>query len=258
MKGREGTEAGRRGTPSETGLAGGAAFAAGAGDGGPWSGGGDAVEGARGVAEHPARLGATVPARRSGRQLRQAPQRGSPVHFVVDAPDDLTFPDLSPPALSRDGRYLAFAAVSANGGGQPKWRRDGKELFYLAPDGGLMAAAVRDGTKGLEVGLPHKFIQAASLRAVVQRLAYSDYAVPADSQRFLCKSSRVAASGAASTCCSTGRRSSPERAPRRPETGPLHQGLSVGRGSGIRRANACTQMIHEGATRSSRLWPGPE
>jgi Tol biopolymer transport system component len=32
--------------------------------------------------------------------------------------------------------------VSQNGGGKPKWRRDGRELFFIAPDGRLMAAAV--------------------------------------------------------------------------------------------------------------------
>jgi eukaryotic-like serine/threonine-protein kinase len=35
--------------------------------------------------------------------------------------------------------------ISRDGGSQPRWRRDGKELFYLAPDGKLMAADVTDG-----------------------------------------------------------------------------------------------------------------
>ena len=33
--------------------------------------------------------------------------------------------------------------VSANGGIQPLWRRDGRELFFLAPDGTLMAAPIQ-------------------------------------------------------------------------------------------------------------------
>ncbi len=33
--------------------------------------------------------------------------------------------------------------VSASGGSLPRWRRDGKELFYLAPDGGLMAVPTK-------------------------------------------------------------------------------------------------------------------
>jgi Tol biopolymer transport system component len=43
--------------------------------------------------------------------------------------------------------------VSASGGSLPRWRRDGKELFYLAPDGGLMAVPTE--TKGrFEAGSP--------------------------------------------------------------------------------------------------------
>lgn len=36
--------------------------------------------------------------------------------------------------------------VSAGGGVQPRWRRDGKELFYLASDQRLMAIPVSGGT----------------------------------------------------------------------------------------------------------------
>ena len=35
--------------------------------------------------------------------------------------------------------------VSADGGSQPLWRRDGKELFFLAPGGKLMVASVNTG-----------------------------------------------------------------------------------------------------------------
>jgi dipeptidyl aminopeptidase/acylaminoacyl peptidase len=72
-------------------------------------------------------------------------------------------------AFSPDGRWVAFSStassdipevfvtrfpgggqawrISADGGSQARWRRDGKEIFYLAPDRRLMAAAVeeRDG-----------------------------------------------------------------------------------------------------------------
>ena len=33
--------------------------------------------------------------------------------------------------------------VSTTGGEQPRWRRDGKELFYLAPDRHVMAVAIK-------------------------------------------------------------------------------------------------------------------
>ena len=37
--------------------------------------------------------------------------------------------------------------VSRTGGSQPRWRRDGKELFYLSLDGNLMAADVSSGSE---------------------------------------------------------------------------------------------------------------
>jgi Tol biopolymer transport system component len=64
---------------------------------------------------------------------------------------------LNTPAFSFNGKWIAFASeesgvaqiyvlpfppegrqkapISANGGVQPRWRRDGKELYYLALDG---------------------------------------------------------------------------------------------------------------------------
>jgi len=35
--------------------------------------------------------------------------------------------------------------VSADGGSQPRWRRDGKELYYIAPDRRLIAVEVKIG-----------------------------------------------------------------------------------------------------------------
>ena len=43
--------------------------------------------------------------------------------------------------------------VSANGGSQPVWRADGRELFFLAPDGTMMAAPVSFDA-GFEPGTP--------------------------------------------------------------------------------------------------------
>jgi hypothetical protein len=46
--------------------------------------------------------------------------------------------------------------VSAGGGTQPRWRRDGQELFYVAPDARLMAApiTVAQGGKTIDAGAP--------------------------------------------------------------------------------------------------------
>ena len=66
--------------------------------------------------------------------------------------------------LSSDGRWMAYASdesrrwevyvgafpagggrwqISTGGGAEPRWRSDGKELYYVAPDGTLMAAALQ-------------------------------------------------------------------------------------------------------------------
>jgi serine/threonine protein kinase/Tol biopolymer transport system component len=41
--------------------------------------------------------------------------------------------------------------ISTAGGTQVRWRRDGKELFYVAPDGRLMAASISTGLNGQTV-----------------------------------------------------------------------------------------------------------
>jgi Tol biopolymer transport system component len=42
--------------------------------------------------------------------------------------------------------------ISTNGGIKPRWRRDGKEIFYLSPEGQLMATEVRLSGETVEVG----------------------------------------------------------------------------------------------------------
>ena len=46
--------------------------------------------------------------------------------------------------------------LSSAGGTQPRWRRDGKELFYVAPDARLMAVpvAVNQDGETLDLGVP--------------------------------------------------------------------------------------------------------
>src|SRR5205823_136078 len=49
-----------------------------------------------------------------------------------------------------------------NGGGRtPLWRGDGKELFYIGPDGTAMALEVKTGT-AFEVGMPKPLFQVPS------------------------------------------------------------------------------------------------
>ena len=71
--------------------------------------------------------------------------------------------------------------VSIDGGDFARWRRDGKELFYRAPDGRLMSASVRIEEHGLElVGL---LFYSASLNPRVR--THYPYDVTPDGQRIL-------------------------------------------------------------------------
>lgn len=82
--------------------------------------------------------------------------------------------------FSPDGRWVAYRSnetgrnevyvqpfpgpggklqVSTNGGTQPRWRSDGKELFYLAPDAKLVAVPVRVSGSTFEAGVPIALFQ---------------------------------------------------------------------------------------------------
>jgi dipeptidyl aminopeptidase/acylaminoacyl peptidase len=65
--------------------------------------------------------------------------------------------------------------VSSTGGTMPRWRRDGKELYYLAPDNSLMATP-------LSVGRPQPGVTTSLFH--VGGLV-RDYDVAAEGQRFL-------------------------------------------------------------------------
>ncbi|MBI1955862.1 MAG: PD40 domain-containing protein, partial [Acidobacteria bacterium] len=108
--------------------------------------------------------------------------------------------------ISPDGKWLAYRSnesgrwegfvqsfpkpgakwqVSANGGAQPRWRRDGKELFYIALDGKLMAVPIK-GEESLEIGTPQALFEtrtAGGASALPTSLA--QYDVSSDGQRFL-------------------------------------------------------------------------
>jgi serine/threonine-protein kinase len=69
--------------------------------------------------------------------------------------------------------------ISRDGGTQPRWNGDGKELFFLAADGGVMAAVIGDST-GTKAGDPQRLLPA--MMTLVIRHAYT---VTKDGQRFL-------------------------------------------------------------------------
>ena len=105
------------------------------------------------------------------------------------------------PCFSPDGRWLAFPShqtgrseiylmdfpagtqrhrISTNGGTQPRWRRDGKELFFLGGDGSMMSTEISEAGE-LRATVPkplfHPNLRLGSNKAI--------YDVTADGQRFL-------------------------------------------------------------------------
>ena len=94
----------------------------------------------------------------------------------------------------KSGRYEVYVqpfgragdekGISTDGGDQVRWRPDGKELFYVARDGRLMAVPVRLGSNGetVEPGAPAPLFQA---RVRGMPAGQTQYAVSSDGQRFL-------------------------------------------------------------------------
>jgi serine/threonine protein kinase/Tol biopolymer transport system component len=73
--------------------------------------------------------------------------------------------------------------VSSNGGTDPRWRRDGGELFYLAPDNSLMA--VETGRAGTFVPTAPKVLFRSRATGTAWAGARQIYDVAADGERFL-------------------------------------------------------------------------
>lgn len=73
--------------------------------------------------------------------------------------------------------------VSSDGGFQPRWRQDGRELFFLSADRQLMAAPVTL-SPDFHIGTPHVLFE-APVDNPATAFAGSYYDVSADGQRFL-------------------------------------------------------------------------
>ncbi|HSC27631.1 MAG TPA: hypothetical protein VLD67_10175 [Vicinamibacterales bacterium] len=105
--------------------------------------------------------------------------------------------------ISPDGRFLAYVSdesgrfevyvqtfpdgrnkwqVSTGGANDPRWRGDGRELFYIAPDGQLMALDVGRGP-GLALGVPRPLFNTGI--EVLWNDMRNHYDVAPDGRRFL-------------------------------------------------------------------------
>ena len=107
--------------------------------------------------------------------------------------------------FSPDGRWIAYRSnesgrfeiymrpypgagsrqlISRGGGIQPRWRADGRELYYISGDSRIMAVPIRlpSGSGSLEVGTPAALFPVRLADAANQQYGYS---VDASGQRFL-------------------------------------------------------------------------
>jgi Tol biopolymer transport system component len=117
-----------------------------------------------------------------------------PSHAVVKEPAPALNGRFSP-----DGQYIAFELrsgrsevyvqaladgghrwrVSADGGGEPAWRADGRELFFVSGDH-ITAVDVSPAADGLTFGAPHPLFETAMFVGLRNGMAVSP-----DGQRFL-------------------------------------------------------------------------
>jgi len=73
--------------------------------------------------------------------------------------------------------------ISTNGGSQSRWRHDGKELYYLAPDGKLMAVEIATNPV-FKAGVPEALFQSPPLGAAFSSIDRA-WDVTSDGKRFL-------------------------------------------------------------------------
>jgi serine/threonine protein kinase/Tol biopolymer transport system component len=115
---------------------------------------------------------------------------------IVQGHTDSSLPDFSP-----DGKWLAYVSsesgrneiyvvpfghpgakhqVSTDGGDLPRWRADGKELFFLSPDDKMMSAEIVESENDFETGKIQSLFQTHAFIT-----ASWSYDVSADGKRFV-------------------------------------------------------------------------
>ena len=139
----------------------------------------------------------------TGRDLWALPMVGEPKPFPVVR----TNFDEEEGQISPDGNWLAYGStesgrleiyvdsfpkgrerirISTEGGSQVRWAPDGRELYYITPDGHLMAVTFARGhdTQSLKVGAPQMLFQTRLATGANASGVKPQYAVASDG-RFL-------------------------------------------------------------------------
>jgi Tol biopolymer transport system component len=142
------------------------------------------------------------------------PQTGYDLWILPVSGDRRPFPFLKTPfderdgQFSPDGKWIAYQSnesgrfeiyiqpfpgpsgkfqISSNGGAQPRWNKNSKEIFYVSLDSKMMAAPVKLSPDGqsLQTGTPAALFAVRIAGGPVPGVNKQQYAVSSDSQRFL-------------------------------------------------------------------------
>ena len=142
------------------------------------------------------------------------PQTGNDLWILPVAGDQKPFPFLKTPfderdgQFSPDGKWIAYQSnesgqfeiyvqpfpgpggkfrISSNGGAQPRWNKNSKEIFYVSLDSKMMAAPVKLSPDGqsLQTGTPAALFPVRIAGGPVPGVNKQQYAVSSHSQRFL-------------------------------------------------------------------------
>jgi len=132
--------------------------------------------------------------------------------WVMSYPDKKVRPYLQTPVneaharFSPDGKWVAYGSdetgrseiyvrpfpdsslgkwqISTAGGDQPTWRGDGKELYYLSPDGRIVAVELQT-ENGFQAGIPTPLFQTGVTPVGLIGADRNQYLVSADGKKFL-------------------------------------------------------------------------
>ena len=135
----------------------------------------------------------------SGTHLLLVPlDKSDPTSFAVSKGNEMNA------QISPDGKWTAYASdesgtwqiyvttfpaavgkfqVSRGGGTEPRWNRNGKEIFYLSPKGVLTSVSV-DTKETFSTGAPQSLFQIRG-RAAISATDHFSYDVTSDGTRFL-------------------------------------------------------------------------
>ena len=127
------------------------------------------------------------------------PTNGQPVPVLRDGGEET-------PRVSPDGRWIAYASdrsgrfeievtsfpepgrrypVSVQGGGYPRWRADGREVYFLSANSRLMAASFAAGTPPA-IGTPAPLFEVRLIPSPDRGIFTTyEYDAHADGSRFL-------------------------------------------------------------------------